>query len=63
MDNLIKEASKPVGGSTRDEQQLPQVHALNSIKDIVKSASIGKQADKFIPALVDLAGDRMMSGK
>ena len=54
-------ARTPVVFTGRDEEQLPQVHAMNSIKDIFKSATLGKQADMYVTDCFIIATDSLKS--
>ncbi|OBT87037.1 hypothetical protein VE02_03681 [Pseudogymnoascus sp. 03VT05] len=61
MVQLQEIARTPVISSGKDEEQLPQVHAMNSIKDIFKSATLGKQADMYVTACFIIATDSLKS--
>jgi hypothetical protein len=38
----------------KDDVRLPQVHALNCLKDIVTNTKLGASTEPFIPALVKI---------
>jgi hypothetical protein len=54
-------ARTPIVSSGKDEEQLPQVHAMNSIKDIFKSATLGRQADMYVTDCFIIATDSLKS--
>lgn len=56
-------ARAPVVDTGRDEVQLPQVHAMNSLKDIFKSATLGKRADIYVTGCFLIAADSLKSKK
>ncbi|KAH7412798.1 putative death-receptor fusion protein-domain-containing protein [Cadophora sp. MPI-SDFR-AT-0126] len=49
-------AQRKVAPSARDDTKYPQVHALNSLKEIVKSAGLGNQVEEVIGELFALGG-------
>ena len=61
MIRLQEIARTPVISSGKDEEQLPQVHAMNSIKDVFKSATLGKQADMYVTDCFIIATDSLKS--
>ncbi|OBT50818.1 hypothetical protein VE04_08320 [Pseudogymnoascus sp. 24MN13] len=61
MVRLQEIARTPVIISGKDEEQLPQVHAMNSIKDVFKSATLGKQADMYVTDCFIIATDSLKS--
>ena len=61
MIRLQEIARTPVISSGKDEEQLPQVHAMNSIKDVFKSATLGKQADMYVTDCFVIATDSLKS--
>ncbi|KFY22578.1 hypothetical protein V493_06499 [Pseudogymnoascus sp. VKM F-4281 (FW-2241)] len=61
MVRLQEIARTPVISSGKDEEQLPQVHAMNSIKDVFKSATLGKQADMYVTDCFIIATDSLKS--
>jgi hypothetical protein len=52
-------ARTPVEETEKDETNLPQVHALNSIKEIFKSAVLGKMARTHTSVSLNLAAEQM----
>lgn len=61
MTKLQAMARAPVIDTGKDEVQLSQVHAMNSLKDIFKSATLGKKADSYITKCFQIAADSMKS--
>lgn len=61
MNKLQAMARAPVFDTGKDEVQLSQVHAMNSLKDIFKSATLGKKADSYITNCFQIAADSMKS--
>lgn len=61
MENLLAIAREPVLLSEKDETNLPQVHAMNCIKDIFRSAVLGKRAEPYISDCLQLAADALQS--
>lgn len=55
MAELMSMAGHPVESSAIDETNLPQVHALNSIKEIFKSTNLGKRSEGYIAECFELA--------
>ncbi|KAH6712398.1 HEAT repeat protein-like protein [Leptodontidium sp. MPI-SDFR-AT-0119] len=58
---LVAIANSPVGLSSKDETQYPQVHALNALKEIVKSAGVGPHVEQYIAELFTLGGQSFQS--
>lgn len=46
---------------TSQEVELPQVHAMNCLKDIFVSNRMGPQSESFIERALNLSADRMGS--
>lgn len=61
MMELKSLARRPVTLSETDETNLPQVHAMNCVKEIFKSSTLGKRSDKHIPDCLQLAADSLTS--
>jgi hypothetical protein len=56
MDKLSKLAQMPSPGNEgANEIRLPQVHALNCLKDIVMNSKLGASTEPFISALVEIS--------
>jgi Putative death-receptor fusion protein (DUF2428) len=51
----------PVQFSEKDETNLPQVHAMNCLKEIFKSSSLGKKPESHIADCLQLAADSLNS--
>ncbi|KAK0121786.1 hypothetical protein ONS95_010069 [Cadophora gregata] len=61
VEGLVAIAKIQVAPSVKDETRYPQVHALNSLKEIVKSAGIGNQVEPFVEKLFTIGGDSFQS--
>ncbi|ESZ93537.1 hypothetical protein SBOR_6079 [Sclerotinia borealis F-4128] len=61
MTELVSLARRSVTLSETDETNLPQVHAMNCVKEIFKSSTLGKRSDKYIPNCLKLAADSLIS--
>ncbi len=61
MRKLMVLARAPVIDIGKDEVRLPQVHAMNSLTDVFKSATLGKKADSYITECFQVAADSMKS--
>lgn len=55
MKELLKTAEIEVK-SESNQEQLPQVHALNSLKEIVKSVITNMKVDAYIPQCFEVVG-------
>ena len=61
---LIRQARVPVDlkmHSTSDLGELPQVHALNSIRQSYKTSSVRNQLDSYVDSCLELAADCFIS--
>lgn len=54
-------AQQPVDVCLANESSLPQVHALNCVKDILKNTRLGEQSERYVPASMQLAADSLRS--
>lgn len=54
-------AQKPVQLSRIDETNLPQVHAMNCLKEIFKSSSLDRKAEPYISEGLRLAAGSLRS--
>jgi hypothetical protein len=61
MSELKALARMPVQLSEKDETNLPQVHAMNCLKEIFKSSSLGKKPEGHIADCLQLAADSLNS--
>ncbi|CZS93179.1 uncharacterized protein RAG0_03575 [Rhynchosporium agropyri] len=61
VEALVAIAKCPVARNIKDETQYPQVHALNALKEITRSAGIGSQIEPYIASLFELAGESFKS--
>lgn len=55
MEELMALARQPVEATEADGNNVYQVHALNSIKEIFKSTALGKRSESYIPQGLELA--------
>ncbi|KAL2064257.1 hypothetical protein VTL71DRAFT_4751 [Oculimacula yallundae] len=62
IQSLLAIANSRVVDNSIDETQYPQVHALNALKEITRSAGIGSQIEPYIAELFNLAGESFQSG-
>lgn len=63
MEELILVAQKPVLNLDLDESQLPQVHALNCIREMVKTPTIRHPVEPFMARLFELSLGSLRSKK
>lgn len=61
MTELQNLARRPAQLSETDETALPQVHAMNSMKEIYKSSILSKKSELYIAAGVQLAVECLQS--
>jgi hypothetical protein len=61
MAELMTLADHPVQSSVIDSTNLPQVHALNSLKEIFKSTNLGKRSEEYIAECFELAVNSLRS--
>ncbi|KAG9246942.1 HEAT repeat protein-like protein [Calycina marina] len=61
MAELKRIAKLPATMGEYDKTNLPQVHAMNCLKDIFKSAALGKLAGGQVPECLELAADTLSS--
>jgi hypothetical protein len=61
MSKLKSIASQPVQRSDTDQTNLPQVHAMNSLKEIFKSSTLGKRSENHIGECLQIAVDSLES--
>jgi hypothetical protein len=54
-------AKRPIILSAKDETNLPQVHAMNCLKEIFKSSTLGKRSEGHIAECLQLAADSLNS--
>lgn len=58
---LLSLAKRIVKLSEKDVTNLPQVHAINCLKEIFKSSTLGKKAEAYTAACLQLAADSLNS--
>jgi hypothetical protein len=51
----------PARNSETDGSNLPQVHALNSLKDIFKLSFLSQKAEPYLAECLELAADSLKS--
>ena len=61
MADLQLMAQSPVQTINDSDIELPQVHALNCLKDIFKSAKLGTSSEPYIAGALDLAATSLGS--
>lgn len=61
MDELYREANLDVIKSGPEENRLPQVHALNCLKDIFMNSKLGEASEPYIGKCLNLAASKLES--
>ncbi|KAF2803660.1 uncharacterized protein BDZ99DRAFT_546992 [Mytilinidion resinicola] len=61
VEDLFSEASLDVGLSKFDESRIPQVHALNCIKDIYTTTKLSSASEVYLSKGLDLAATKLGS--
>ncbi len=61
FEDLTTIARLPVAATITQESSLPQAHAMNCMKDILKSTRLGEESERYIPHCVRLAADSLRS--
>lgn len=61
LTELVGLAKQPANLSDMDQTNLYQVHAMNCLKEIFKSSSLGKRAESHIAECLQLAADSLSS--
>ncbi len=56
---LLRIASLPVLSTQEDLTNLPQVHALNSLRDTIKGAATGRRAEKYLDDCMKVAANSL----
>ncbi|KAK4502728.1 hypothetical protein PRZ48_006154 [Zasmidium cellare] len=54
-------ARQPVNAASAEEGSLPQVHAMNCLKDVLKNSRLGEQSEKYVPRALHLAANALRS--
>jgi hypothetical protein len=54
-------AARPVEVSEVDVTNLPQVHAMNCLKEIFRSSTLGKRSENHIADCLQIAADSLSS--
>lgn len=61
MRQLREISERPARISETDGSKLPQVHALNCLKDIFKSSAFSKRVDEYLTDCLQLAANSLKS--
>lgn len=61
MTELKHLATMPSRSSELDHTNLPQVHAINCLREIFKSAVLGKRAESHVAEGLQIASDSLRS--
>ncbi len=61
LDELKVLARRPAKLSEVDETNLPQVHAMNSLKEIFRSSVLGKRSEGHVPECLQIAANSLNS--
>ena len=61
MTELVSLAKRQVQLSIKEETSLPQVHAMNCLKEIFKSSALGNKTEPYIAECLKLAADNLTS--
>lgn len=61
MAEMMALAGQSVSLKEKDETNLPQVHAMNCLKEIFKSSTLGKRSESHISGCLQLAADSLTS--
>lgn len=61
IEDLFSEASLDVALSKFDESRIPQVHALNCIKDIFTTTKLASASEAYLSKGLDLAATKLGS--
>lgn len=61
LPTLVRIAEKTARISETDGSKLPQVHALNCLKDIFKAAGLSRKAEAYLPTVLQLATNSLRS--
>ncbi|TKA57285.1 hypothetical protein B0A55_13499, partial [Friedmanniomyces simplex] len=54
-------AREEVAPDTAQEGSLPQVHAMNCLKDVLKNSRLGEASEQYVPIALRLAADALQS--
>ncbi|KAK5174565.1 uncharacterized protein LTR77_001646 [Saxophila tyrrhenica] len=61
FDDLTSIARQPVSQTSTQESSLPQVHALNCIKDTLKNTRLAERSERYVAHCLRLAADSLQS--
>ena len=61
MEELKSLSRQPVQLSETDETNLPQVHAMNCLKEIFKSSTLGKRSESHMADGLKISADSLNS--
>ena len=59
--DLTKIAHQSVASTAVQDGNLPQVHALNCMKDILRNTQLGEQSENYVPQSIQLAATSLRS--
>ncbi|RMY67901.1 hypothetical protein D0863_07485 [Hortaea werneckii] len=59
--DLERISREPVLPQNAQEGSLPQVHAMNCMKDVLKNSRLGERSDRYVPKALKLAADALRS--
>ncbi len=59
--DLVEIAKKPALVSETDGSNLPQVHALNCLRDVFRSSLLSKKGEAYLPETLHLAANNLRS--
>ncbi|KAK5726895.1 hypothetical protein LTR15_002785 [Elasticomyces elasticus] len=61
FDDLEAIARTLVASEAEQEGSLPQVHAMNCLKDVLKNSRLAEASEKYVPVALKLAADALQS--
>ncbi|RMY13810.1 hypothetical protein D0868_01798 [Hortaea werneckii] len=59
--DLERISREPVLPQNAQEGSLPQVHAMNCMKDVLKNSRLGERSERYVPKALKLAADALRS--
>ncbi|KAL8370390.1 hypothetical protein RB595_000658 [Gaeumannomyces hyphopodioides] len=61
INKLGEIAQRPARAAETDGSNLPQVHALNCVKDVFKSSLLSMRAERYLPTFLEVAANSLRS--
>lgn len=61
INKLGEIAQRPARAAETDGSNLPQVHALNCVKDVFKSSLLSMRAERYLPTFLQVAANSLRS--